>query len=183
MENNLKKISAVLFLNNDAISIQKIKTISGLENINKDELENIFNSLNEKLSEIGLVLLRDSSKSFEKQEVIIAIKKEMSEIARNLKKDELEGDLTPASLQVMTICVYLSGATKNEINLIRGVQSSQSIRALTSRGLIKIDSGKYFPTIEVLQYMGISDFNDLPDYENIQKDFRQKLSEFLEEEK
>jgi segregation and condensation protein B len=183
MENNLKKISAVLFLNNDAISIQKIKTISDLEDISKDGLENIFNSLNEKLSEIGLVLLRDSSKSFEKQEVVIVIKKEMSEIAKNLKKNELEGDLTPAALQVMTICAYLSGATKNEINLIRGVQSSQSIRTLTSRGLIKSDSGKYFPTIEVLQYMGIRDFSDLPDYENIQKDFRQKLSEFLEEEK
>jgi len=183
MENNLKKISAVLFLHNDAISIEKVKTISGLENINKDELENIFISLNEKLNEIGLILLRNLSKSFDKQEVIIAIKKEMKEIAKNLKKDELDGDLTPAALQVMTICAYISGATKNEINLIRGVQSTQSIRSLTSRGLLKLDSGKYFPTIEVLQYMGIKSFSDLPDYEIIQKDFRQKLGEFLEEEK
>lgn len=181
MNENLKKIAVSLFLHNETISIATLKSISGIDD-NK-ELENIFNELNLKLNELGLVLLRDTNKNFEKQNIVIAVKKEFIEIAKNIKKIDLEGELTPASLQVITIIAYLDGVTKNEISFIRGIESGKSIRTLSSRGLIKNENGKYFLTIDALKEMGISNISDLPDFESIQKDFKEKLAEILEEEK
>jgi len=184
MEENLKKIAAVLFLSNQAISLAELKKITGLTDLNQDSLENIFTELNQKLSAIGLVLIRDANKNnknFEKQEIIIAVKKEMSEIAKNIRVNELEGELTPAALQVITTCAYLNGATSQEISFIRGVMSSQSIRALSARGLIKNNNGKYFLTLECLQALGISKIEELEEFAKTQKDFQEKLNETTQE--
>lgn len=92
-----EKISAVLFLYNDSISVSKIKELLEIQDIKEEELLEIFENLDIKLNEIGLGLLKKDNKNFEKIELTIVIKKEMSEIAKKIKKDELEGELTPAS--------------------------------------------------------------------------------------
>ncbi len=177
-----EKISAVLFLYNDSISVSKIKELLEIQDIKEKELLEIFENLDTKLNEIGLGLLKKDNKNFEKIELTIVIKKEMSEIAKKIKKDELEGELTPASLQVMTICAYLNSSTKNEISFIRGIQSAQSIRSLSSRGLLKKEGEKYSLSIEAMQKLGITQLNELPEYENIKKDFEERLKEVLKEE-
>jgi len=179
-ENNLlRKISVCLFLYNEPISIYKLKIISELREIEEYNLENLFSLLNKKLSEIGLILLRDSNKIFDKQELMIGVKENMGVIARNIKKEELSGELTPAALQVMTIIGYLDGATKEDISLIRGAQSSQIIRTLSARGLIKNEAEKYLVSIEALLEMGISKVSELPEFEKTQQDFRERLNDIM----
>jgi len=183
-ENNLlRKISVCLFLYNEPISISKLKIISELEEIEEYSLENIFTLLNKKLSEIGLILLRDSNKIFEKQELLIGVKEHMGVIARNIKKEELSGELTPAALQVMTIIGYLDGPTKEDISLIRGAQSSQIIRTLSARGLIKNEADKYLVSIAALLEMGISKVSELPEFEKTQQDFRERLNDIMKAKK
>jgi len=184
MEENLKKIAAVLFLSNQSVSLAELKKITGLTDSNQDDLENIFTELNKRLLTIGLILIRDANrnnKDYEQQEIIIAVQKEMGEIAKKIRQNELEGDLTPAALQVITICAYLNGASSNEISFIRGVQSSQSIRTLSARGLIKNNNGKYFLSIECLQALGISKIEELEEFKKTQKDFQEKLNEITQE--
>ncbi len=178
----VSKISTILFLYNEPIKILKIKEFLNDENINFDIIKESINKLNTKLSEIGLVVIENKLGNKDNNfEYAISVKSEFSDIAKNIREDELQGDLTPAALQVLTICAYLGASTKNEISFIRGVQSSQSIRSLSTRGLIKKIGDKYTLSIDALQKLGITKIADLPEYEKINKDFTERLKEIIME--
>lgn len=179
----VSKISAILFLYNEPIKISKIKEFLGDENVTVDAIKESINRLNTKLAEIGLVVIENKLGNNDNFEYTIAIKNELSEIAKKIRQDELEGDLSPASLQVLTICAYLGASTKNEISFIRGIQSSQSIRSLSTRGLIKKVGEKYVLSIDALQKLGVNKISDLPEYEKINQDFSERLKEVLKDEK
>lgn len=178
-----KQILAILFLYNEPIKISKI-----LEYLNNQEFDieiiyNSFNSLSESLEKVGLTLVESSSKRPEDKEFKLVLKSDYQEIAKRIKQDELEGNLTPAALQVLTICAYLGASSKNEISFIRGVQSTQSIRSLMTRGLLKKIGDKYVLSIDVLQNLGIKKIEDLPEYESIKKDFKERLQDIMLNEK
>lgn len=179
----VKKVSAILFLYNEPITLQKLKAFLDDENISEENILEAIKSLELKLSQIGLTIIKNESKNENKSEYSIVINSELNEIAKKIRTDELEGELTPASLQVLTICAYLGSSTKNEISFIRGIQSSQSIRSLSVRGLLKRDGEKYSLSTEALQMLGISKIGDLPEYEKIKTDFSERLKEVLETEK
>lgn len=181
MENLKEKISTILFLYNDPITLNKIKEFLNIEIDNK-QLKNEIDNLKLELEKLGLTIIEKENKDEDKTEISISTKKEMSEIVKKIREDELSSELTPASLQVLTICAYLDNPTKNDISFIRGVQSSQSIRSLSSRGLLKKEGEKYSLSIEAMQNLGINKLEDLPDYENIKNDFKERLKEVLEEE-
>lgn len=180
--NNLKKLSALLFLYNEPITISKIKEFLKDEDLNKKQIENLLIELEDKLKEIGLIIIKKDKKDEDKTEITISVLNELGEIAKKVRKEELEGDLTPSSLQVLTICAYLGPISKSEISFIRGVQSTQSIRSLSSRGLIIKENEKYSISIEAMQKLGISNISDLPEYEKIKADFEEKLKDALHEE-
>lgn len=180
--NNLKKLSALLFLYNEPLTIAKIKEFLKEEDLNKKEIENLLKSLEEKLKEVGLTIIKKEKKDEDKSEITISVLSELGEIAKKVRKEELEGDLTVSSLQVLTICAYLGPISKSEISFIRGVQSSQSIRSLSSRGLITKENEKYSISIEAMQKLGLNNISDLPEYEKIKADFEEKLKDALHEE-
>lgn len=179
----VSKISAILFLYNEPIKITKIKELLEDENITMDIIKENVNKLNIKLSEIGLSIIENKLGNNDNFEYTISIKSNFVNIAKKIRQDELDGDLTPAALQVLTICAYLGASTKNEISFIRGIQSSQSIRSLATRGLIKKVGDKYVLSIDALQKLGINKIADLPEYEKINKDFTDRLKEVLKDNK
>ncbi len=179
---NLKKLSALLFLYNEPITISKIKEFLKEEDLNKKEIENLLKDLEEKLKNVGLTIVKKEKKDEEKTEITISVLNELGEITKKVRMEELEGELTAASLQVLTICAYLGPISKSEISFIRGVQSSQSIRSLSSRGLITKENEKYSISIEAMQKLGLNNISDLPEYEKIKADFEEKLKDALHEE-
>lgn len=182
-EDLVKKISAILFLYSEPITLEKIKSFLGDENISNSDILESLNILENKLEEIGLIIIKNEAKNENKTEYSLATSNTQNEIARKIRIDELEGELTPASLQVLTICAYLGSPTKNEISFIRGIQSSQSIRSLSVRGLLKREGEKYSLSTEALQRLGIKALEDLPEYEKIRADFTERLKEVLDLEK
>ncbi len=182
-EDLMRKISAILFLYNEPITFLKIKELLNLGELDKTDFEKNINELILNLNNIGLTIIKNENKNEEKSEYSLAIINEFSDIAKKIRQDELEGDLTPASLQVLTICAYLGASTKNEISFIRGVQSSQSIRSLSARGLIKKVGERYNISTEAMQKLGISKLEELPEYEKIKTDFTERLKEVLNDEK
>ena len=71
----------------------------------------------------------------------------------------------------MSIILYKNGASRAEIDYIRGVNSSFTLRALCVRGLVeKIidpkDNRRYFykPSLETLSFMGLKSIEELPDF-------------------
>jgi len=101
-------------------------------------------------------------------------------IEKLIKKDFSE-ELTPASLEVLTIILYRYPVPRAEIDFIRGVNSSFILRSLLLRGLIDKTYSKeknanlYSPSFELLKLLGIKDKSDLPDFEKLNK----KLEELI----
>lgn len=159
------KIEAILFWKGESLSILELSKIL---KVNKEEIENAILDLKENLSNRGIVLQEKDG------EYMLSTTGEISDLIEDLQKEELNKDLSKSSLETLSIILYKNGASRSEIDYIRGVNSSFILRALSVRGLVeKItdpkDSRKYIyrPTFELLSFMGISSVKDLPDYNEI----------------
>lgn len=96
-------------------------------------------------------------------------------------KDETTGELTPASLETLTVIGYRGPISKTELEIIRGVNCSLILRNLLIRGLIeeKKDANELLSTYQIsfdfLRHLGLSSASELPEYislnsdENLQK--------------
>lgn len=162
----LEKVVTLLFLSADGIQIKKL---ADFLKITKEEVIDNIPFVKSKLEEIGLTLLVSN------EVLSIVTKSEQSQLVESWTKEELEGELTPAALQVLTLVAYLGYPTREQISYIRGVQSSQSIRALAVRGLITRVGEICSLAPESLKHLGITKIEELPEYETIHKDLLEKL--------
>lgn len=162
------QIEGILFFKGEPISIG---ALSKLLSVNEDEIIQAIDILSTRLTDRGLTLV------WKDDEVVLAVRKELSNILEDLRKDELQKELTKASLETLSITLYKNGATRGEIDYIRGVNSSFILRNLQIRGLVERvtdpnDSRRYVykPTFETLQYLGIEHISDLPDFEKVKEE-------------
>lgn len=162
----LQKLATFLYLSGDHTPLSKLTTL--LEST-PEEIEAGLTQLEAALSPLGLRLLRVDNG------VSIVTSEEQSALVETFWKDELKGDLTPAALQVLTLVCYLGNGTREQISYIRGVQSTQSIRALTVRGLVARNAEVCTITPDALKHLGIVKVEDLPEYETIHKQLLEKL--------
>jgi segregation and condensation protein B len=162
----LEKVITLLFLSGDAIPVKKLADFLG---ITKDEVMENAPFVKSKLEEIGLTLLVSN------EGLIIVTKPDQSSLVEAWTKEDLKGELTPAALQVLTLVAYLGYPTREQISYIRGVQSIQSIRVLTVRGLISRVGEVCSLTAESLKQLGITKVEELPDYEKMHTDLLEKI--------
>lgn len=101
----------------------------------------------------------------------IGLSEEITAIVNKNKIEELKTDLSESALQTLAVVLYKERATKAEIDFVRGVDSSRSIKSLQTRGIIESMQEKnrkvYFPTTETLRYVGITSVNDAKDFDEI----------------
>lgn len=162
----LQKLATILYLSGEHTPIAKI---TSLLNVSKEDVELGLTELEKALTPLGLQLLKVDNG------VSIVTSAEQSDLVELFWKDELKGELTPAALQVLTLVCYLGNGTREQISYIRGVQSTQSIRALTVRGLISRDQEVCTVTPEALKHLGITSVTQLPDYNELHKQLHEKL--------
>ena len=162
----LQKIITLLFVSGDPLPI---KTIASILSVTDAEIQGALPSMSESLSQVGLALLSTE------EGLSLVTQAEYSSVIELFWKEEMKGELTPAALQVLTLVAYLGNPTREEISYIRGVQSSQSVRALCVRGLIKRQGEVCTLTDDSLKQLGITSVSMLPDYESIHKDLRNKI--------
>jgi segregation and condensation protein B len=162
----LEKVITLLFLSGDAIPMRKLADFLG---ITQEEVTENIPFVKSKLEELGLTLLVSN------EGLSIVTKPEQSALIERWTKEELQGELTPAALQVLTLVAYLGYPTREQISYIRGVQSSQSIRSLMVRGLITRVGEICSLTAESLKQLGITKVEELPEYEKMHKDLLEKL--------
>lgn len=162
----LEKVITLLFLSGDVIPVKKLAEFLG---ITKEEVIENAPFVKSKLEELGLTLLMSN------EGVSIVTKPEQAALVEAWTKEELKGELTPAALQVLTLVAYLGYPTREQISYIRGVQSSQSIRVLTVRGLINRVGEVCSLTNESLKQLGITKVEELPEYEKMHADLLGKL--------
>lgn len=168
-----KQIINILFLSGEEIDIDKISNILSLDKNVFDIKEFSFDNIVKSLDGIGLKLLKNNNK------LKIVTSSEYSKILESFTNYEYNSDLSPAALQVITIISYMGESSDADISFIRGVQSSQILRSLTTRGLLKRDENKYSLTLDAYQMLGVENHKNLPEYDNLSLKIKDKLKDSL----
>jgi len=168
------QIEAVLFWKGEPQSIKKLAANLGKK---EEEIKAGLEVLKEKIKDRGVELI------YKDDEVILGTTAKLSHIIERLTKEELVRDLGKAGLETISIIAYKGPISRAEIDYIRGVQSNFILRNLQIRGLVeRIDNEKdrrsflYRPTFELLQFLGVSKIEDLPEYEKVKEEFNQNLA-------
>lgn len=163
----LQKIVTLLYLSGEPL---QISAIAGLLGVTPEEVNKYVDELENALKGIGLALLKSNDG------LSVVTDSSQASLVESFWKKELEGELTPATLQVLTLVAYLGTPTREEISYIRGVQSSQSIRTLTVRGLIARQGEMCALTADALKQLGVTKVEELPDYEALHASLSEKLT-------
>ena len=164
-ESHAASLEALLFIHGEPLTHKKIESVLGLK---KGEVEAIVAEVKKRLEESGrgLQLVSDGEK------VQLATKPEFNRILEDFIKEELTEDLTPASLEALSIVAYLGPITRAKIEYLRGVNSIVILRSLMIRGLVERfpdperPSGfLYQPTFDLIKHLGLKNKELLPEYE------------------
>jgi len=165
MNNLEQKIEAILFWKGEPMSRKRLAEIL---KVGQTEINEGIEKLKENLNARGVVLVEKEN------EIMLGTNSEFSSILEDLQKEELNKDLTKASLETLSIILYKNGVNRSEIDYIRGVNSSFILRALSIRGLVdKVidprDSRRfiYKPSFNLLTYMGVKSVEELPEYNEV----------------
>lgn len=125
----------------------------------------------------GVVIVNDGA------QVELRASPESAELIEKIRKDEYAREVGRAGQEVLAAVLYRGPLTRSEIDFIRGVNSSQTLRTLTMRGLVrKVPNPKdsrsflYESTTELLATLGVQRAQDLPEYAVV----REKLTQLEE---
>lgn len=170
------KIETLLFYKGESM---KVKELSKLLDESKENIENALTTLKEKLGDRGIQLIQ------KEEEVELRTAPDMSDLIEQIRKDELTKDLGKAGAETLSIVLYKGPITRAEIDYIRGVNSTFILRNLLIRGLVeKVLNPKdqrsflYKPTLELLSFLGITNIEELPEFDTVQDE----LTKFVEDE-
>lgn len=162
-----KKLEAVLFWKGEPMSYKKLEEIL---KVPQNEIKDAVFNLKNELAGRGVALLENGN------EISLGTAPEFSKLIENLQKEELNKELSKASLETLSIILYKGGVTRAEIDYIRGVNSSFILRALSVRGLInKITDPKdnrrflYQPSFDLLSFMGVRSAEELPEWTEVKE--------------
>jgi len=166
------KLEALLFVAGEPV---KKSTLLKLLEIDAPILDEAAETLSRELTSRGLSLLSTDD------ELELRACAESFELIKKFRELELSGDIGRASLETLAIILYKNGATRKEIDWIRGVNSSTALRTLLLRGLIEkkdYDADKrlayYIGTMEALAHLGVQSIQDLPRYEDFSRELQLK---------
>lgn len=170
-----KQIEAILFFKGEPV---KAAALAKMLNVKTKEILEACLVLKEELSERGIRLLSKDDK------YSLGTSPEMSDLIVSIRKEELSRDIGKAGLETLSIILYKGPVARAEIDYIRGVNSSFIVRNLLIRGLVERSvnprdsrSFLYMPTLELLSFLGITDINELPDFEKVQNELQTFMDE------
>lgn len=138
----------------------------------------------------GVVLINDGA------QLELRVAPEAAETVERVRKDEYAREIGKAGQEVLAAVIYRGPLTRSEIDFIRGVNSSQTLRTLTMRGLVRrVQNPKdsrsflYEATTELLSTLGVQRAEDLPEYQEVrtkltqlEEAYRQKEADTINEQ-
>jgi segregation and condensation protein B len=172
-------IEALLFVSGEPISIKKLAKYSetSIKEIT-DALQQLENASHQR----GIHILQNNNL------IQLVTAPTASKYVEKLVKEEILGDFSKAALETLTIIAYRHPIGRAEIDYIRGVNSSFTLRNLITRGLVERFTPQskkgyhYQPTIDFMKFLGISSFQDLPEYDAVQNDITRGIDKAPEKE-
>ncbi len=166
-------LEAALFVSGEPVTMARLeKTFD----ITTTELAELVNALQEKLERdetSGLQVIQHAGN------LSLVTKGFCAPYMEQLTKAAIQDNLSRAALEVLAIIAYRAPIARVEIEAIRGVNCSFTLRNLLLRDLIERignpnDSRGYLyqPTFKFLQSLGITSVASLPDFETLRNDDR-----------
>lgn len=167
MEEKLGILEGILFVQGDeGINLTTLCQIMNItETEAKDLLLNLKKSYEEKNRGLRISYLGDAFK--------LTTKSEHKEYYEKMVVNPETNTLSQAALEVLAIVAYHQPITRLEIEELRGVSCTYTLRKLLAKGLLK-EAGKsdmpgrpnlYKTTSEFLDYFGLATIEDLPKME------------------
>lgn len=182
MDNNELRaaLEAILFVSNEPVKVEEFAeafTDSDVASITA-QLEEIKKNLE---SCIGGFILEQAAGGWR-----LATRPEHDGVLKKYFSKKGENRLSIAALETLAIVAYRQPITAPEVSDIRGVNSTQTIRTLLERRMIRVSGRKnvvgspflYRTTREFLVHFGLNDIRDLPQLE----EFGDLIGEQLNEE-
>ena len=165
------KIESLLFVSTKPLTAKNLLSFlnKGEEQFTEEAIAGVLSELKQKYNfpESGVQLV-DAGDG-----VQFVSNPENAELVKRFVKDDFSGELTPASLETLTVIAFRGPITKPELEQIRGVNCSLILRNLLIRGLIIGDENKqnmqtyYQVTTDFLKHLGINSVEELPDYQKL----------------
>jgi len=153
-------LEALLFSSGEPLEKKRLIALLGLK---ESEFELALKALKTQLDGHAVSIIETD------REVEMRTSAEAAGVVKKLHESELARDLGKASMETLAVIAYQSGSTRGEIDWVRGVNSSASLRTLLMRGLIegKEDARdkrriRYSLTTEALAHLGLARAKDLP---------------------
>lgn len=173
MNVDIKKLEAYLFAEGDAVSKKKLVKVF---NASIEQIQQAINSLSKQLEGRGIVLVQTD------EAVALRTSPDVFEFLQEIYEKDTKEELGSAALEVFAILLYNGEASKTQIDYIRGVNSSTSLKNLMIRGLVerKKEKGRTFyrVTPDALSYLGVKTVDELPNLSKV----KEKLQELQEQE-
>lgn len=172
----LSSLEALLFVSGEALTCTRLAKILS---VSEDEIRSAGKELALRYqgeAERGLMIVATH------EALLLATKPEHAPLVENLTKSELQENLSKAALEVLAIVAYRAPISRAEIDAIRGVNCSFTLRNLLLRDLISREGNPsdsrgylYRPTVQFLETLGLGQISELPDFETLSQDERLKL--------
>lgn len=160
-------IIAVLFSSGIEVSRRKLRKILEAE---KKGFNMAVKQAGNDLRGLGLTIISGQGK------LQLVTSAESAFFVEKFLKSQVKGKLGRASMEALAVVAYRGWATKEEIELIRGVNSTQTVRSLMIKGLIekkdKNGLSGFRPTLSFFRLAGVKKLEDLPKYEKMRNDGR-----------
>ena len=164
---NKAVLEGLLFVvGEDGLTLDQIEEVLGLK---EEEVKEVVNELKHSYESEDRGLRIDFLGNRLKLTTIF----EHREYYQKLLENPETNTLSQAALETLAIIAYNEPITRMQIDKLRGVGSSQMIRKLVAKGLVK-ESGRsdlpgrpilYETTNDFLDYFGLSNIKELPDME------------------
>lgn len=171
------QLESLLFFKAEPVSVERLAV---LLDTNQKAVEEGLAALEKNLIGRGVALVR------QKEEVELRTAPAASALVKNLVREELSRELGKAGAEVLAIVLYRGQAARRDIDWVRGVNSSFTLRELAARGLVRRAArGKngfvYEPTAELLAHLGVARASDLPEHERARKELEEAMVDGTEE--
>lgn len=161
-------IEALLFMHGQAMALKELERLLELP---AAEVRNAVDELVGEYQNRGLVLIEKDGA------VEMGSHPDAHAYVEKLVTSEFSEGLSRSGIETLAIVAYKGPLSRPEIDYIRGVNSSFTLRNLLMRGLIErtphphdARSYTYRISFQFLQHFGLSKLEELPEYESLRKE-------------
>lgn len=160
-------IESILFVRGEPMSIRQLSKIT---KESEDAVRIALDELSHDLDGRGIILIEKGD------EWQLATHRENRAVVEDFMKGEFTEELTKAALETLAVVAYKGPLTRAEVEYIRGVNSSFTMRNLLMRGLIERkenpkDARSYLYEIsfDFLKHFGLQKKEDLPEFAELRE--------------